>query len=63
MGFFWDLYQQSQIADQTTRAGTLERRVADLEAELRRTQLLLRELIGRLEQRLGEDLNRDGKVG
>ncbi len=63
MGFFWDLYQQSQIAEHSKRATTLESRVTDLEAELRRTQLLLREVIARLEQRLGEDLDRDGKVG
>ena len=63
MGFFWDLYQQSQISGQAELAATLETRVTSLEAELRRTQDLLREVIGRLEQRFGEDLDRDGKVG
>jgi hypothetical protein len=63
MGLFWDLYQQSQISAHAERASTLEQRVVQLEDELRRTQLLLREVIGRLEQRLGEDLDRDGRVG
>ena len=63
MGLFWDLYQQSQISDQADRAGTLERRVADLETELRQTRELLRAVIGRLEDKLGTDLDGDGKVG
>lgn len=63
MGLFWDLYQQSQISDHSDRAGTLERRVALLENELRQTQELLRAVIGRLEDKLGTDLDRDGKVG
>ena len=63
MGLFWDLYQQSQISQHAERSGVLEDRVVQLEEELRRTQLLLREVIGRLEQRLGEDLDRDGRVG
>jgi hypothetical protein len=63
MGLFWDLYQQSQISQHSERSGALEHRVAQLEDELRRTQLLLREVIGRLEQRFGEDLDRDGRVG
>lgn len=63
MGLFWDLYQQSQLSDHSERAGTLEARVADLEKELRQTQVLLRAVIGRLEEKLGTDLDHDGKVG
>ncbi len=63
MGLFWDLYQQSQLSQHSERSGALEHRVVQLEEELRRTQLLLREVIGRLEQRLGDDLDRDGRVG
>ena len=63
MGFLWDLYQQSQLSEHGARSGALEERVARLEDELRRTQGVVRELIGRLEQRLGEDLDRDGRVG
>ena len=63
MGLFWDLYQQSQISRHQERAEVLEERVARLEAELQRTQLLLREVIGRLEQHVGKDLDQDGRVG
>jgi hypothetical protein len=63
MGLFWDLYQQSQISEHSERASALDQRVAQLEAELRRTQQLLRDVIGRLEQHLGQDLDRDGRVG
>jgi hypothetical protein len=63
MGLFWDLYQQSQISEHSDRAGALEQRVARLEGELLRTQQLLRDVIGRLEQHLGQDLDRDGRVG
>jgi len=63
MGLFWDLYQQSQLSDHSERAGTLEVRVANLEKELRQTQVLLRAVIGRLEEKLGTDLDHDGKVG
>ena len=63
MGLFWDLYQQSQISQHGERAGALEARVHYLEEELRRTQSLLREVIGRLERHVGQDLDRDGRVG
>jgi hypothetical protein len=63
MGLFWDLYQQSQISQQGERAAGLETRVAMLESELHRTQELLREVIGRLERHVGQDLDADGRVG
>ena len=63
MGLFWDLIQQSQISEQKERASTLEDRVAHLEGELRRTQELLHALVQRLEEAIGEDIDRDGKIG
>jgi hypothetical protein len=63
MGLFWDLYQQSQISSHQERAGALEQRVAMLERELDETRTLLRDLIGRLERHVGQDLDRDGRVG
>lgn len=62
MGLFWDLYQQFELSAHATRTGDLESRVASLEGELQRTQLTLREVIGRLEQHLGQDLDDDGQV-
>ena len=63
MGFLWDLVQQSQINSQHQQNASLESRVADLEAELRRTQELVHTLIERLEAHLGRDLNQDGRIG
>jgi len=63
VGLFFDLYQQSQISEHSNRQGAMEQRVAQLESELQRTQQLLRDVIGRLEQHLGTDLDRDGRVG
>ncbi len=63
MGFLWDLIQHSQIQQQGERTGSLESRVTRLEAELSQTRQLLMEALKRLEARLGDDLNRDGKVG
>ena len=58
MGFLWDLVQHSQIEEQSKRAGSLEDRVARLEAELTGTRQTLHEALRRLEQRFGEDLLR-----
>lgn len=63
MGLFWDLIQQSQISSQSSRADSLEQRVAALERQVEGTNRLLRELLMRLEQRLGEDIDRDGRIG
>ena len=63
MGFLWDLVQQSQINTQHQQNASVESRVADLEAELRRTQELVHTLIERLEAHLGRDLNQDGRIG
>lgn len=63
MGFFWDLIQQSQIGAQRERADTHEARIAYLEHELAETQALLRALLNRLEECLGEDIDGDGRIG
>lgn len=63
MGLFWDLYQQSQISQHAERASTVEVRVEQLEREVDRLTELLRNVIGRLEQHVGVDLDRDGRIG
>jgi len=63
MGLFWDLLQQSQIGEQRTRGESLQRRVAQLERELHETQTLVRDLIQRLEEKFGEDIDGDGRIG
>lgn len=63
MGLFWDLMQQSQISKQRGRADNLEARVRQLEGELQRIQRTLHDLVVLLEERFGEDIDRDGKIG
>ncbi|HEV7767767.1 MAG TPA: hypothetical protein VGQ76_22380 [Thermoanaerobaculia bacterium] len=63
MGLFWDLMQQSQLKEHETRAGSLEARVAALEAELADTRQILSEALRRLESKFCEDLNSDGRIG
>jgi hypothetical protein len=63
MGLFWDLYQQSQISRQGERASTLEQRMEFLERDVKDMQRLLRDVIQRLEQHVGVDLDRDGRIG
>ena len=63
MGLIWDLIQQGQIRESTDRAASLEVRVDQLEQELRKTNEALMTLLRVLEERFGEDLDRDGRVG
>ncbi len=59
----WDLIQQCQISNRHNEVKSLEQRVQSLESELYTTRSLLETLMQRLEQRLGEDLDGDGKIG
>ena len=63
MGLFIDLFQQSQLRQQSQRSTDLEQRVRTLEQELFVTRTLLRDLIQRPDQHVGKDLNADGKIG
>ena len=63
MGLFWDLLQQSQISEQRGKADNLDIRVRQLEGELQRVQRTLHNLVVLLEERFGEDIDRDGKIG
>jgi hypothetical protein len=63
VGFIWDLIQQGQIGDARQRAATLEQRVEQLESQLERTNDVLMRLLRRMEQRFGEDLDGDHRVG
>jgi|SRR5688572_29415915 len=63
MGLIWDIIQHGQIQESRERASSLESRIDYLEQEVRRTNEALMTLLRALEQRFGEDLNRDGRVG
>lgn len=63
MGLFWDLLQQSQIHDTREAAADLQERVARLESELDRAWRVIHDLIRVLEQRFGQDIDGDGRIG
>ena len=63
MGLFWDLIQQSQISEQSNRAQDLQSKVSYLEAELYQTRVLIHKLIVKLEEKFGEDIDEDGRIG
>ncbi len=63
MAFLWDLYQQSQIRKHKDRTASVEQRLAEMEDEVDQLSALVRELIGRLESKLGADLDANGQVG
>ena len=62
-GFVWDLIQQCQLSNTHDRQRTLDERVERLEDELRRTRKILEQALRRIESRLSEDINGDGRVG
>lgn len=62
MGFLWDLLQQSQISEHTSRAQTVETKLKYLEKDLFETRCLLRNLIIKLEEKFGEDLDSNGSA-
>jgi hypothetical protein len=63
MGLIWDLIQHGQISEARNRTASVEQRLDMLEADLHKTNETLVSLLRALEQRFGEDLNRDGRIG
>ena len=63
MGLFWDLIQQNQISNQSSRTLSLEGRIDRLELQLRENQRLLAALLERLETHFGTDIDGDGRIG
>lgn len=63
MGFFWDLIQQEEIESQKVKADSLEERVELLETELAKTRKLLMDTLWVLEKHVGQDIDKDGKIG
>ncbi len=63
MSLIWDLIQQGQLQKTQQHAGSLEQRINQLESELHQTNTTLLDLLRVLEQKFGEDLDRDGRVG
>ena len=63
MGVLWEVLQSGFIYHQKTKNDTIEERVAYLEEELQRTQTTMRELVKKIEEIHGMDIDGNGQVG
>ncbi len=63
MGLLWEIVQTGLMYGQKRQADTIEDRVAILEDRLNATQNTLRNLVKKLEEMQGVDIDSDGKIG
>lgn len=63
MGVLWEIVQTGLMYGQKCKSDTVEDRVKSLEDQLARTQDTLRNLVRKLEQMQGTDIDGDGRVG
>lgn len=63
MGMLWEMAQQGQQRRTAAAASSLDQRVSEIEDRLQAQTELLSMLVRRLEQRFGEDLDEDQRVG
>jgi hypothetical protein len=63
MGLLWEIVQTGLMYGQKCKSDTIEDRVKFLEEQLSRTQETLRNLVRKLEQIQGIDIDGDGRVG
>jgi hypothetical protein len=63
MGLLWEIVQSGFMYGQKKKSDTIEDRVSDLEADLQRTQNTIRELVKKIEEIHGLDVDGDGRIG
>jgi hypothetical protein len=63
MGILWEILQSGFIYGQKQQSDSVEDRVYSLEQQLIRTQDTIRELVRKLEELHGLDIDGDGSVG
>lgn len=63
MGLLWEIVQSGFIYHQKTKSDSVNDRVSYLEDQLKRTQDTIRELVKKIEEIHGLDVDGDGKVG
>jgi hypothetical protein len=63
MGFLWEVVQTGLMYGQKCKSDSVEDRVQFLENQLKRTQDTLRELVKKIEEIHGLDIDGDGKIG
>lgn len=63
MGLIWDLKGEGRLSNPEESSAALEERVARIERDLARTNRTLIRLLEALEDKFGEDLDGDGRIG
>ncbi len=63
MGILWEVVQTGLMYGQKRKSDSIEDRVQFLENQISRTQDTLRELVKKIEEIHGLDIDGDGKVG
>jgi len=63
MGVLWEIVQTGLMYGHYRKSDSIEDRVQVLEEQLKLTQNTLRELVKKLEELHGIDIDQDGKIG
>jgi len=63
MGILWEVVQTGLMYGQKRKSDTVEERVQALEEKLQLTQNTMRQLVKKLEEIHGLDIDGDGRVG
>ncbi|MCP4263246.1 MAG: hypothetical protein GY774_37920 [Planctomycetes bacterium] len=63
MGILWEVVQTGLMYGQKRKSDSVEDRVQFLENQITRTQDTLRELVKKIEEIHGLDIDGDGKIG
>ena len=63
MGILWEIVQTGLMYGQKRKSDSVEDRVQYLEDQLAMTQNTMKNLVRKLEEMMGKDIDGDGKVG
>ena len=63
MGILWEVVQTGLMYGQKRKSDTVEERVRALEDQLQLTQNTMRQLVKKIEEIQGLDIDGDGRVG
>jgi hypothetical protein len=63
MGLLWEIVQSGFMYGQKKKSDSIQDRVSHLEDQLQRTQDTIRELVKKIEEIHGLDVDGDGRIG
>jgi hypothetical protein len=63
MGILWEIVQTGLMYGQKRKSDSVEDRIGYLEDQITRTQTTLRNLVKKIEELQGIDIDNDGKIG